>query len=172
VSVSFTTSTAWAKEEPARREVYAKVVRKVAEAGAGFCDAASITGAGPHLQGTFQPTSTPRAAADVERTLARLSMPIKPRLDDEREAKLAPTVTAALEGTAAKATVEALLPPPELLRKFRSAKPHGGRLAREEDVDDFKRERFGVAGVEVMPDEDIGVTRAAPRKRKTTEKVV
>jgi hypothetical protein len=66
VSVSYTLS-AWMQEEPARRDVMARVARKVAAAGVGFCDASSIRGEGASLHALFNPAATPRSAAELDR---------------------------------------------------------------------------------------------------------
>jgi len=54
VSVTFSKSTsAWVKEEPHRRAMFAAVVRAVMASGAGYIDANSIQGSGANLVGVF-----------------------------------------------------------------------------------------------------------------------
>ena len=77
VSVSFTSASAFFKEEPARRAVLGRVVAAVAEAGVGFCDAASIRGDGAALHALMSPSS-PKPPKDWEKTLQRLAAPIRP----------------------------------------------------------------------------------------------
>jgi translation initiation factor IF-3 len=161
VSVSFTLS-AWLREEPDRRDVFAQVVRRVAEAGVGFCDASGLAGQGPVLSGLFTPVNAPRAAADWERTLTRLASPLRPATDDERMRKVAATAAAAAGGTAKAATVESLLPPTEqLLKTYRSPKPllagaeggPGGADIKQREVD------------ALVEDADV-VAPAAPRRKR------
>lgn len=152
LQVSFTLS-AWAKEEPGRREVFAGVVRRVAESGAGFCSSSSLTGAGPNLNGTFFPTSAPKPAADWEAVLARLATPIRPHVEDEKMSHPVPTAVAAIEGTASKATMESMLPPPELLARQLRRAPGRARPAAKAD---------GGTAPEALADGEVNTRRAGP----------
>ncbi|RYG39862.1 hypothetical protein EON68_04940, partial [archaeon] len=78
VSVSFTMS-AWVREEPTRREVMGKILKLVAEAGVGQCDANSIKGEGGNLYALFTPATSPKTLSDMlARSLERLAQPIVP----------------------------------------------------------------------------------------------
>ena len=103
VSVTFSKSTsAWVKEEPHRRAMFAAVVRAIMASGAGYIDGNSIQGSGANLVGVFSPnkhTSTestvsstnsnsnsnstaPRGSAEWEKVLNRLSDPRGLRPDE------------------------------------------------------------------------------------------
>ena len=102
VSVTFSKSTsAWVKEEPHRRAMFAAVVRAIMASGAGYIDGNSIQGSGANLIGVFSPnkqTSTesttlsstnsnsnstaPRGSAEWEKVLNRLSDPRGLRPDE------------------------------------------------------------------------------------------
>lgn len=153
------TINAWMQEEPARREVFAKVVRRVGEAGVGYCDPGSIRGEGANLAGMFQPTTAPKSAADIEKTLAKLATPIKPPEDDPRFRSLDVTALAALEGQASLATIEAMLPPPNILAQFRTGKTKR-RIAPDDAGDTDVRNRAAALEGEDM---DLNITR--PRSR-------
>lgn len=188
MSVSFTLS-AWIQEEPSRREVMAKLVRKVAESGSGYCDANSLKGEGPNLNGLFNPCSTPKPAAEVEKALSKLAAPIVPAgqeqsaaamvsaasmaaseaagasmspppppppspnkagSNDKRLLAVRATAAAALAGVASKATIEAVLPPPSVLRAFKSKRAGSGLRSAvgtdedKRDASDSKRIALGV----------------------------
>jgi translation initiation factor IF-3 len=166
VNVSFTLS-AWIKEEPARREVLAKVVKQVLESGAGFCDANSIRGEGAVLSAYFSPVSTPRPKSEWERVLKKLAAPLAaPNEKDPRMVNVKATAAAALGGTAKASTIEEILPPAEELARLRSAKLHRGLKPGEpadaEDEVDVKREGQGLP--------DVGVTPPAPRRKRLAKK--
>jgi hypothetical protein len=148
-AVTFTLSS-WLQEEPSRREVLARLCRLVAEAGVGFCDVSSIKGDGASLSAQFNPSSTPRPAAELERVLARLAVPITPgAATDERLLKIQATAAAALAGVASQATIDAALPPPSVLRSFRtrrSVKSNPGDEEDKRDVSDMARMAMDAVG--------------------------
>lgn len=136
-----------------------QVVRRVGEAGVGYCDPGSIRGEGANLAGMFQPTTAPKSAADIEKTLAKLATPIKPPEDDPRFRSLDVTALAALEGQASLATIEAMLPPPNILAQFRTGKTKR-RIAPDDAGDTDVRNRAAALEGEDM---DLNITR--PRSR-------
>jgi translation initiation factor IF-3 len=160
VTVSFTLS-AWLQQEPNRREVLAKVVRKVGEAGVGFCDPSSIKGEGANLQAMFNPTSTPKTAADIERTLAKLVSPMAVGSSDVRVTHIQATAMAAMDGTASKATVAAVLPPANILARFRKPKIHA---AEPEEGDEAGRTARAEALIDGEP-VDLGMAKGAIRHK-------
>lgn len=165
VSISFTLS-AWAREEPARREVMAKVVRSVAESGAGWCDPAGIKGEGAMLMATFVPVTTPKPQRDWDKVLLKLASPQRggPEASDSRMAHPEATVAAALGGTAKASTLETMLPPTDqLLKNFRKPKKHAGRKPGETLADDATHVRRNVEGLD-----DVGMTGALTRGRRLT----
>lgn len=176
VTVSLT-MVAWLQEEPARREVLAKVVRKVAESGVGYMDPSTIKGERALLSGMFNATSTPKSAAEVERTLAKLTEPISSGTDDPRMQRIAATVAAARDGTATGSTL-LTLPPAYIMARLKSPKPRGGRLETPEGDTAETKERRAMMDGEPL---DLSVTRGLVRtkvkskeqfkgKKKTTAK--
>ena len=161
VIVSFTMS-AWMQEEPLRREIMSKVVRKVGESGAGHCDATSIKGEGANLQAMFNPTSTPKPAAEVEKVLAKLAVAQKDLASDSTMRNVTATVKAAMEGTAAKATVEHVLPPPSVLAKFRT--PTRRTIPGADDDADVKSPALAEEAL------DMGITPVAARRKSKKER--
>lgn len=118
VRVSFSSGSAWTREEPARRAVLRAVAKDVAADGSGFCDAGSITGRGNKLDGTFTPTKAPRAASDWAPTFARLDSPIRPEVkadvavvDDDGAGALDAEGGGSVGGAATSFGAEALVPP-------------------------------------------------------------
>jgi len=97
VAVSFSKSTsAWVKEEPHRRAMFAAVVRAVMTSGSGSIDPNSIQGSGANLVGVFSAnkivststtstsstSSAPRGSSDWDKVLNRLADPRGLRPDE------------------------------------------------------------------------------------------
>jgi len=118
VSVSFSKSTsAWVKEEPHRRAMFAAVVRAVMASGAGHIDPNSIQGSGANLVGVFSPnkvtststssttTSTaPRGSSEWDKVLNKLSDPRGLRPDEGEvpsfvKSAMLPTASSAISST-------------------------------------------------------------------------
>ena len=137
---------------------------QVAESGVGHCDVNSIWGEGSNLTGLFSPTTAPRPAAEVQRVLARLTSPIRPVTVDKSvatPAALAATAVVAEEGAApAGVPLEALLPPPEVLLKFKlPAKAQRGDPDADSDEEHSEKVASAVVG-----GEELGITRLAARR--------
>lgn len=173
VAVAFTTMAAAAKEEPARREVMAKVVRAVAEAGSGYADPGSIEGRGSTLSARFVPTKTPKDAGDWERVLTRLAAPIRPPPSDGggRDVQAVPTpagVAAVAVGNLPSIPA-VVLPPDAVLARFTSRRTasrrtaHGGGSAGtpidRDDFDDVPSTK-SIARVPGEDEDDAGVSGA------------
>ena len=78
VSVSFSSSHAWSREEPARRMAFGEIARAIAVSGVGFCDVGSVIGAGARLEGLFTPTRVPKKLDDWAPLWAKLDQPLRP----------------------------------------------------------------------------------------------
>lgn len=135
LAVSYTLA-AWMQEEPARREVLATLARRLAESGAGAIDVGTIRGEGAALHAQANPCAPARAAAELGKVLAKLAAPIgSPAESDARLRNIQATAAAAMAGAASAATIEAVLPPPGVMRAFRSNRAKGLRSSPGEDED-------------------------------------
>ena len=167
ITISFTLS-AWQKEEPARREVLAKIVRRVAESGIGWIDPSSISGQGANLLCTCNPVNHPKNKADWDKVLLKLTTPLNSLGNNDVRAKaILPTVAAAVDGTAKGSTITDILPPTELLLKtYRSPKAHNGRIAHSSVATgtDLKKEE---ENKDILADPDLPSTGGRRRRRPT-----
>lgn len=167
ISITFTLS-AWQKEEPARREVLAKIVRRVAESGIGWIDPSSISGQGAALLAICNPVNHPKNKADWDKVLIKLTNPLNSlNTNDARVKMILPTVAAAVDGTAKATTITDILPPTELLIKtYRSPKAHNGRLAHSSIATgtDLKKEE---ENKNILADPDVPVS--TPRRRRRVD---
>jgi translation initiation factor IF-3 len=181
VVVSFSSPNAGLKEEPARRDVMARVVRIVmAEAGAGLADGNSIRAEGTHMHAMFNPVSaSPSPAqlaklqAEANKVLGKLAMPLRAGAAADAEAEPAAAAAAAAT-TAARAAAsvaaEAAKPGPaaagaagpsvslqEVMARLASAAgKKGGKGKKKVGVDEDEEEDEEMAAPAAGgPDEDV-----------------
>lgn len=155
LSVSYTLS-AWMQEEPARREVLATLARRLAESGAGTIDAGSIRGEGASLHAQANPCAPAKAASELAKVLSKLAAPIgSPAESDERLRRIQATAAAAMAGQASAATIESVLPPPGVMRAFRTKRAKGlsGSAGEDEDKRDARDGRAAALDVGGADDE-------------------
>lgn len=155
LSVSYTLA-AWMQEEPARREVLAAIARRLAESGAGAIDVGSIRGEGAALHAQANPCAPAKASAELPKVLSKLAAPIgSPAESDERLRNIQATAAAAMAGAASGATMAAVLPPPGVMKAFRTkrAKALSSSPGEDEDKRDARDGRAAALDVGGAEDE-------------------